>query len=108
MSVYYHLFSRNFRKILKNEECGSMSSMVTASVSFLTVILYSGTQRNFELSFREAFFQVVSQISCTGFATTDLYGIPPLGMVFHVPDNVSGRINRVNSGGIKMADISLH
>ena len=101
--VYYHIFSRNFRKILRNEELWFYVFMVTAGVSFLTVILYSGTQRNFELSFREAFFQVVSQVSCTGFATTDYMAFPPLGWFFMFLIMFLGGSTGSTTGGIKMA-----
>jgi trk system potassium uptake protein TrkH len=101
--VYYYLFSRNFRKVQKNEEFWFYFFMVTASVSFVTLILYTGTERNLELSFRHAFFQVVSQISCTGFATTDYMAFPTVGWFFMFLIMFLGGSTGSTTGGIKMA-----
>ncbi len=100
--VYYHLVSRRFSKIMKNDELWFYIFMVTASVSFLTVILYSGTDRNFELSFRDSFFQVTSQVSCTGFASTDYMKFPPIGWYFMFLLMFFGGSTGSTTGGIKM------
>jgi trk system potassium uptake protein TrkH len=100
--VYYHLISRNFSKIRKNDELWFYLFMVTASVCFVTLILFSGTDRNFELSFRDAFFQVTSQISCTGFATTDYMKFPPIGWYVMFILMFFGGSTGSTTGGIKM------
>jgi len=100
--VYYHLISRSFRKIGKNDELWFYVFMVTASVCFVTIVLFYGTDRNFELSFRDAFFQVTSQISCTGFATTDYMKFPPLGWFFMFMIMFLGGSTGSTTGGIKM------
>jgi trk system potassium uptake protein TrkH len=100
--VYYHLISRSFRKIGKNDELWFYVFMVTASVCFVTIVLFYGTDRNFELSFRDAFFQVTSQISCTGFATTDYMKFPPLGWFFMFIIMFLGGSTGSTTGGIKM------
>lgn len=100
--VYYHLISLNFNKIQKNDELWFYLFMVTASVCFVTLILFSGTDRNFELSFRDAFFQVTSQISCTGFATTDYMKFPPTGWYVMFLLMFFGGSTGSTTGGIKM------
>ncbi len=100
--IYYHLISGNFHKILKNDELWFYLFMVTASVCFVTLILLSGTDRNLELSFRDSFFQVASQISCTGFATTDYMNFPPLGWYFMFLIMFFGGSTGSTTGGIKM------
>jgi len=100
--VYYHLISRSFSKIRKNDELWFYIFMVTASVCFLTLILFSGTDRNFELAFRDAFFQVTSQVSCTGFATTDYMKFPPIGWYFMFLLMFFGGSTGSTTGGIKM------
>ncbi|MDM8001407.1 MAG: potassium transporter TrkG, partial [Bacteroidota bacterium] len=100
--VYYHLISGSFRKIRKNDELWFYVFMVTASVCFLTLILFYGTDRNFELSFRDAFFQVTSQVSCTGFASTDYMKFPPLGWYFMFLLMFFGGSTGSTTGGIKM------
>ncbi|MDX9772402.1 MAG: TrkH family potassium uptake protein [Bacteroidales bacterium] len=101
--VYYYLLSGNFSKVLKNEEFWFYLFIVTASVSFVTVTLYLNTDRNLELSFRHAFFQVISQISCTGFATTDYMAFPPIGWFFMFLIMFLGGSTGSTTGGIKMA-----
>jgi trk system potassium uptake protein TrkH len=89
--------------VLKNEEFWFYLFIVTASVSFVTVTLYLNTDRNLELSFRHAFFQVISQISCTGFATTDYMAFPPIGWFFMFLIMFLGGSTGSTTGGIKMA-----
>ncbi len=100
--VYYHLISGSFHKIRKNDELWFYIFMVTASVCFLTLILFYGTDRDFELSFRDAYFQVTSQISCTGFASTDYMKFPPLGWYFMFLLMFFGGSTGSTTGGIKM------
>jgi len=101
--VYYYLLSGNFRKVLRNEELWFYIFMVTAGVTFITLTLYYKTDRNLELSFRHAFFQVISQISCTGFATTDYMAFPPTGWFFMFLIMFLGGSTGSTTGGIKMA-----
>lgn len=101
--VYYYALNGNLSKIAKNEEFWFYFFMVTASVVFVTLTLYFKTDRNFELSFRHAFFQVISQITCTGFATTDYMAFPTIGMFFMFLIMFLGGSTGSTTGGIKMA-----
>ena len=69
--VFYFILKRNFSRVKANEELWFYLFFTTASVVAVTLVLYTGTERNFEVAFRHAFFQVTSTISTTGFATTD-------------------------------------
>ncbi|MBE0680161.1 MAG: TrkH family potassium uptake protein [Bacteroidales bacterium] len=101
--VYYYTLKGNFSKVFKNEEFWFYLFVVAASVVFVTLTLYSKTDRNFELSFRHAFFQVISQITCTGFATTDYMAFPAIGMFFMFLIMFLGGSTGSTTGGIKMA-----
>jgi len=101
--VYYYTLKGNFSKVFKNEEFWFYLFVVTASVVFVTLTLYSNTDRNFDLSFRHAFFQVISQITCTGFATTDYMAFPAIGMFFMFLIMFLGGSTGSTTGGIKMA-----
>ncbi len=101
--VYYYSLIGNFSKVSKNEEFWFYLFMVTASVVFVTLALFFKTDRNFELSFRHAFFQVISQITCTGFATTDYTAFPSIGMFFMFLIMFLGGSTGSTTGGIKMA-----
>lgn len=65
--------------------------------------LYFKTDRNFALSFRHAFFQVSSQISCSGFATTDYTAFPSIGLFLMFILMFSGGSTGSTAGGIKIA-----
>lgn len=101
--VFYYLVKGNFSRIKYNEEFWFYIFFVTACVVFVTLILYFGTERAFELSFRHAFFQVISQISCTGFATTDYMTFPYIGWFLMFLIMFSGGSTGSTTGGIKMA-----
>jgi len=101
--VFYYLVKGNFSRIKYNEEFWFYIFFVTACVVFVTLILYFRTERTFELSFRHAFFQVISQISCTGFATTDYMTFPYIGWFLMFLIMFSGGSTGSTTGGIKMA-----
>jgi trk system potassium uptake protein TrkH len=101
--VYYHILSGKFRRVKSNEELWFYLFTVTAAVTTITVILFTGTERNFSLSFRHAYFQVASQISCSGFATTDYMAFPPLGWFIMFLLMFSGGSTGSTTGGIKIA-----
>lgn len=101
--VYYHLLKGNFRRVRLNDEFWFYLFTVTAGITAVTLILYTGTERNFGLSFRHASFQVISQISCSGFATTDYMAFPPLGWFLLFLLMFSGGSTGSTTGGIKIA-----
>jgi trk system potassium uptake protein TrkH len=101
--VYYHLLNGSFRKVKANEELWFYLFAITAAVSVVTVILFTGTERNFALSFRHSFFTVVSQITCTGYATTDYMAFPALGWFIMFLLMFSGGSTGSTTGGIKIA-----
>ncbi len=101
--VYYYTLVGNFKKVLRNEEFWFYIFFLTASVVIVTLTLYFKTDRDFALSFRHAFFQVASQISCSGFATTDYTAFPSFGVVIMFLLMFSGGCTGSTTGGIKMA-----
>lgn len=101
--VYYHLVKRNFSKLTSNEELGFYIFFTTAAVVFVTFILFTGTERSFEESFRHAMYQVISQISCTGLATNDYTVWPMPAMFFMFLLMFAGGMTGSTTGGIKMA-----
>lgn len=101
--VFYYIVKSYFSKVKKNDEFWFYIFFITASVVFVTLTLYFSTDRGFELSFRHAFFQVISQISCTGFATTDYMVWPQIGWFFMFLLMFAGGSTGSTTGGIKMA-----
>ncbi len=101
--VYYHLVKRNFRKLASYEELWFYIFFTTTAVVFVTFILYTGTERTFEESFRHAMYQVISQISCTGLATNDYTVWPMTAMFCMFLLMFAGGMTGSTTGGIKMA-----
>jgi trk/ktr system potassium uptake protein len=102
MVIYYYLAKRNFRKIRINEEVWFYVAVVlTAGAAATLIILPHST--NLEEAFRNGFFQTISIITCTGFATTDYLFWPAAGMLLIFILMFAGGSTGSTSGGIKMA-----
>jgi trk system potassium uptake protein TrkH len=101
--VYYYLIKRYFRKLATFEELWFYIFCTTAAVVFVTLVLYTGTDRTFEESFRHSMYQVISQISCTGLATSDYTAWPRAAVFFMFLLMFAGGMTGSTTGGIKMA-----
>lgn len=101
--IHYYLVKREFSKIKQNEELRFYLCVILVSGLIVTGILYFKTERTFEPAFRESFFQVVSIITCTGFATTDYLLWPTVGWVIIFALMFFGGSTGSTAGGIKMA-----
>jgi len=102
MLIYYYLAKRSFRKVAQNEELRFYIIVVFLAGLIATMILrpYAGT---FEEATRHGFFQVVSIITCTGFASADFLIWPPAAILLIFMLMFSGGSTGSTSGGIKMA-----
>jgi trk system potassium uptake protein TrkH len=101
--VYYYLFKFNFKKVKQNEELWFYIAVVIIAGAVATVLLLVNSTRTFETSFREGFFQVISIITCTGFASADYLFWPITGLLLIFVLMFSGGSTGSTSGGIKMA-----
>ena len=101
--VFYFILKRNFSRVRSNEELWFYVFFTTAAVVSVTMVLYTGTGMNFAESFRHSFFQVVSTISTTGFATTDYTVWPQAALVLIFLLIFAGGSTGSTTGGIKMA-----
>ncbi|HUW93191.1 MAG TPA: potassium transporter TrkG [Bacteroidales bacterium] len=101
--VFYFLVKGKFKKVRANEELRLFILFTSACIAFVTLVLYFGSSRTFEESFRHSFFQVVSQISTTGYATADYMLWPQVGWFFMFIIMFAGGSTGSTAGGIKMA-----
>jgi trk system potassium uptake protein TrkH len=101
--VFYFIIRRNFSRVRSNEELWFYLFFTTAAVVSVTLVLYTGTNRSFELAFRHAFFQVISTISTTGYATSDYMLWPQAALVLIFLLIFAGGSTGSTTGGIKMA-----
>lgn len=101
--VFYYVMKRNLFMIKANEEFWFYIFFTTAAVSIITVILFIGSERSFEESFRHSFFEVISTITTTGYANSDYTLWPPAAYVLIFLLIFAGGSTGSTTGGIKMA-----
>lgn len=101
--LHYYLFKRDFKKIKENEELRFYLLVVIVIGFILTLSLYLKMNKPFEESFREAFFQIISIITCTGFASADYLIWPTFAWTIIFLAMFLGGSTGSTAGGIKMA-----
>jgi|WetSurMetagenome_2_1015567.scaffolds.fasta_scaffold04306_2 trk system potassium uptake protein len=101
--IYYYLVKLNFKKVKQNEELWFYLGVVVIAGALATSILLINSTRTFEESFREGYFQIISIMTCTGFASADFLFWPLAGVLLLFLMMFSGGSTGSTSGGIKMA-----
>lgn len=101
-AIHYYLYKREFRKIKENEELRFYLLVIFMLGLIITGTLVFKMQKSPEIAFRESFFQVISIITCTGFATADYLEWPEFawGLIFIAM--FFGGSTGSTAGGIKM------
>lgn len=102
MLIYYYLAKRNFIKIKHNEEVRFYVIVAICAGMIATLILLPRSS-DFEHAFRDGYFQIISIMTCTGFASADYLLWPSAGMLLIFLMMFSGGSTGSTSGGIKMA-----
>lgn len=100
--IHYYLLKREFKKVKENEELRFYILVVFTIVAIVTGSLYFSMHKPLEESFREAFFQVVSIITCTGFASADYLLWPVFAWTLLFFSMFLGGSTGSTAGGIKM------
>ncbi len=101
--VYYYIGKFNFKKVKQNEELWFYISVAIVAGALATAIILHHSSRSFEEAFREGYFQIVSIMTCTGFASADYLFWPSAGLLLIFIMMFSGGSTGSTSGGIKMA-----
>ena len=101
--VYYYLIKFNFRKIKNNEELWFYIGVCIIAGALAVSILNSGEGLPFKTAFREGFFQTISIITTTGYATADYLKWPVAGTVLIFLLFFTGASTGSTTGNIKMA-----
>ncbi|MEZ5069576.1 MAG: TrkH family potassium uptake protein [Bacteroidales bacterium] len=100
--VHYYLLRRDFKRVGANEELKFYLFMVFVIGTLITWVLFRKTGLGLEAAFREAFFQVISIITCTGFASADYMQWPVFGWTLLFISMFLGGSTGSTAGGIKM------
>ncbi len=101
--IYYYILKFNFKKVKQNEELWFYIGVVIISGAIATSLLLLNSEKSFEESVREGYFQVVSIISCTGFASADFILWPGAATLLLFLLMFAGGSTGSSSGGIRMA-----
>ncbi len=101
--LHYHFIKGNYRKISENEELRFYLLVIFISGAIITGVLYLHNEGRFEPVFRESFFQVISVLTSTGFATADYLKWPTFAWILIFLLMFIGGSTGSTSGGIKMA-----
>lgn len=101
--IHFYLLKRDFRKIAKNDELKFYLTTIAVIGLTLTIGLIVSMNKPVEEAFRESFFQIISIITCTGFATADYLLWPEYAWVIIFFAMFLGGSTGSTAGGIKMA-----
>jgi trk system potassium uptake protein TrkH len=101
--IHYYIFKRDFKKVRANEELRFYLLVILIIGFILTLSLYFTMDKTFEESFREAFFQLISIVTCTGFASADYLLWPSFAWTIIFLAMFLGGSTGSTAGGIKMA-----
>ena len=101
--VYYYVVKFNFKKVKQNEELWFYIVVAIIAGTIATIILLVNSTWTFEESFRHGFFQIISIMTCTGFASADYLLWPVTAVLLIFLMMFSGGSTGSTSGGIKMA-----
>ena len=101
--IHYFLLKRDFGKVRDNEEFRFYAGITLIIGVVVSLALVIQMQKPVEEAIREGFFQVVSIVTCTGFATADYLQWPEYAWLIIFLAMFLGGSTGSTSGGIKMA-----
>ena len=101
-TLLYYGLKRKFEHFLKSEEFVTYLSVIAVLTVTITIGIFISSDNSFERSFREAFFQVASIITTTGFVTTDYSLWPSFLTIMVLLMMFIGGSAGSTSGGIKV------
>ncbi|HLN19724.1 MAG TPA: TrkH family potassium uptake protein [Bacteroidales bacterium] len=101
--VYYYLIKLNFNKIKHNEELWFYTLITLIAGTIAGVIVLANSSYTPEHALREGFFNVVSMITTTGFASVDYLHWPVQGILLLFLLLFVGASTGSTTGSIKVA-----
>lgn len=105
-NVYYLLLIKHSKSAFKTSELWTFLGIIGVSVGLICVNLYS-TYEKFSLLLKDAFFQVTTIISTTGFSTVDFDKWPTFSKSILLLLMITGACAGSTAGGIKISRVVL-
>jgi trk system potassium uptake protein TrkH len=100
--IHYYTLHRQTLKVKSNQEFKLYSFFILLIGTIISLSLFFDMGKNLETSFREGFFQVVSIITCTGYATADYMLWPQYAWILIFFAMFLGGSTGSTAGGIKI------
>ncbi len=101
-TVNYFALQGQFRKVWNNEEFRYYLKFTLAFVLLISLVIWSITGNDFEKSFRDSLFQLVSIITTTGYVTADYTSWAPFITIFIFMLMFIGASAGSTAGGVKV------
>lgn len=106
-NIYFLLLTKKFRESFHNEEIKVYLGVIGAAVLLITLNIYRTNYQTISEAFRNAFFQVSSIITTTGFATADYNRWPQFSRVILLSLMFCGACAGSTGGGMKVSRLII-
>ncbi|MBE6549235.1 MAG: TrkH family potassium uptake protein [Ruminococcaceae bacterium] len=106
-NVYFFILIKRWREVLKNEELRTFLLIVAAATCVISVNIFMEMGGPIGERIRQAFFQVSTIISTTGFSTVDFNLWPSLSKTVLIILMVTGACAGSTAGGLKISRILI-
>lgn len=106
-NVYFFILIKRWREVLKNEELRTFLLIVAAATCVISVNIFMEMGGPIGERIRQAFFQVSTIISTTGFSTVDFNLWPSLSKTVLIILMVTGACAGSTAGGLKISRLLI-
>lgn len=101
-TLHFLVLKGNYKQAFKNQELHLYLKIIFGVGMIIALLLYFDQQISFEKAFRDSFFQVVSVITATGFATADYLIWPIQAIILIAFLMLVGACAGSTGGGVKV------
>lgn len=101
-TLHIYLIKRKIRPVLKNEELKLYLSIIFTVGILIAALVYFNSEIGLEKAIRDSFFQVISIITATGFATADYLNWPIQSILLIAVLMLIGASAGSTGGGVKV------
>lgn len=104
-SLHFYLYTRRFKEVIEDTELRHYLRFIAGATVVITLNLFFTKYASFFISFRDAFFQVSSIMTTTGFSTADFDLWPTFSKLILIVLMFVGGSAGSTGGGIKVIRI---
>lgn len=104
-SLYYSLFKGKWKEVIKDQELRLYIGIIITAILLITLNINQALYENIWIAMRDAFFQVASIITTTGYSTVDFNQWPEFSQMIIFALMFMGGSAGSTAGGIKMVRV---